>query len=416
MAVTESPRDSAGRYRANHLGAAWVTRPAPRRGRWRRWTPVTLAAPGHERARGPRGPGLDLPAHPLFQRRAARLHAWPAERDRPPRGQHVRVPDRPALRARLHNVAPLPWSRASRTTGPRPSPSRPSRSSARRTRRLSRLDALRRREKHAPLARSWVGSNLAFAVAQPPHHRWPHARARPDDADRNPGQFSSTCYIKGSWSGDVAFYVKEHFLIFTHWVAVPFGTPCCSRDRRTWSPTPKTSPAPTVNQVSARTSRERCLRRVVLEPCLRRADPGSRPSPSARHRACRAEVLQHSRARRRRVAVPQVARSASRALRPDSPSRRSRMAASALRPTSPCRRSRIADPAAFPASSPAGRAGLTSPCAPCQPAGRRAARRSAGTTTSHLLSNSAIADSPSPRALRAIRARSSSQIPIILKI
>jgi len=40
-----------------------------------------------------------------------------------------------------------------------------------------------------------------------------------------PVRFSSACYIKGSWSGDVAFYVKEHFLIFTHWVAVPFGTP-----------------------------------------------------------------------------------------------------------------------------------------------------------------------------------------------
>jgi len=40
-----------------------------------------------------------------------------------------------------------------------------------------------------------------------------------------PVRLSNACYIKGSWSGDVSFYVKERFLIFTHWVAVPFGTP-----------------------------------------------------------------------------------------------------------------------------------------------------------------------------------------------
>jgi hypothetical protein len=45
-----------------------------------------------------------------------------------------------------------------------------------------------------------------------------------------PVRLSSGCYIKGSWSGDVAFYVKERFLIFTHWVAVPFTTPLLFRD------------------------------------------------------------------------------------------------------------------------------------------------------------------------------------------
>lgn len=40
-----------------------------------------------------------------------------------------------------------------------------------------------------------------------------------------PVRLSNACYIKGSWSEDVAFYVKERFLIFTHWVAVPLGIP-----------------------------------------------------------------------------------------------------------------------------------------------------------------------------------------------
>jgi len=45
-----------------------------------------------------------------------------------------------------------------------------------------------------------------------------------------PVRLSSGCYIKGSWSEVVDFYVKERFLIFTHWVAVPFGIPLLFQD------------------------------------------------------------------------------------------------------------------------------------------------------------------------------------------
>lgn len=45
-----------------------------------------------------------------------------------------------------------------------------------------------------------------------------------------PVRLDSACYIKGSWWEDVDFYVRERFLIFTHWVAVPFGNPLLLRD------------------------------------------------------------------------------------------------------------------------------------------------------------------------------------------
>ena len=40
-----------------------------------------------------------------------------------------------------------------------------------------------------------------------------------------PARLSSACYEPNGWTGVDFFYVKERFLLFTHWVAIPLGTP-----------------------------------------------------------------------------------------------------------------------------------------------------------------------------------------------
>jgi hypothetical protein len=40
-----------------------------------------------------------------------------------------------------------------------------------------------------------------------------------------PIRLSGACYMTDGWSEDPVFYVQERFLIFTHWVAVPFPIP-----------------------------------------------------------------------------------------------------------------------------------------------------------------------------------------------
>jgi hypothetical protein len=40
-----------------------------------------------------------------------------------------------------------------------------------------------------------------------------------------PMRMSGPCYVPNGWTGLNVFYVKERFLIFTHWVAIPLGTP-----------------------------------------------------------------------------------------------------------------------------------------------------------------------------------------------
>lgn len=44
-----------------------------------------------------------------------------------------------------------------------------------------------------------------------------------------PLRLRSACYITGSWSGIDAFYVKDRFLAFTHWVAVQVQSPLLLR-------------------------------------------------------------------------------------------------------------------------------------------------------------------------------------------
>jgi hypothetical protein len=40
-----------------------------------------------------------------------------------------------------------------------------------------------------------------------------------------PARLRSACYVPNGWTGVNVFYVKERFLFFTHWVAIPLGTP-----------------------------------------------------------------------------------------------------------------------------------------------------------------------------------------------
>lgn len=40
-----------------------------------------------------------------------------------------------------------------------------------------------------------------------------------------PVRMSYACYVPNGWTGVNVFYVKERFLIFTHWVAIPVGSP-----------------------------------------------------------------------------------------------------------------------------------------------------------------------------------------------
>jgi hypothetical protein len=40
-----------------------------------------------------------------------------------------------------------------------------------------------------------------------------------------PARLRSACYAPNGWTGVNVFYVKERFLFFTHWVAIPLGTP-----------------------------------------------------------------------------------------------------------------------------------------------------------------------------------------------
>jgi hypothetical protein len=40
-----------------------------------------------------------------------------------------------------------------------------------------------------------------------------------------PVRMSGACHVPNGWTGLSVFYVKERFLIFTHWVAIPLGTP-----------------------------------------------------------------------------------------------------------------------------------------------------------------------------------------------
>jgi len=40
-----------------------------------------------------------------------------------------------------------------------------------------------------------------------------------------PARMSGACHVPNGWTGLKFFYVKERFLIFTHWVAIPLGTP-----------------------------------------------------------------------------------------------------------------------------------------------------------------------------------------------
>ena len=40
-----------------------------------------------------------------------------------------------------------------------------------------------------------------------------------------PVRISGACHTPNGWTGLNFFYVKERFLIFTHWVAIPLGTP-----------------------------------------------------------------------------------------------------------------------------------------------------------------------------------------------
>jgi hypothetical protein len=40
-----------------------------------------------------------------------------------------------------------------------------------------------------------------------------------------PVRMSGDCHVPNGWTGLRVFYVKERFLIFTHWVAIPLGTP-----------------------------------------------------------------------------------------------------------------------------------------------------------------------------------------------
>jgi len=44
-----------------------------------------------------------------------------------------------------------------------------------------------------------------------------------------PLRMRSACYITGSWTGADAFYVKERFLVFTHWTAVQIQSPLVLR-------------------------------------------------------------------------------------------------------------------------------------------------------------------------------------------
>src|SRR5262249_9766135 len=40
-----------------------------------------------------------------------------------------------------------------------------------------------------------------------------------------PVRQSGACYVPNGWTGLNVFYVKERFLIFTNWVAIPLGPP-----------------------------------------------------------------------------------------------------------------------------------------------------------------------------------------------
>ncbi len=40
-----------------------------------------------------------------------------------------------------------------------------------------------------------------------------------------PARMSGACFVPNGWTGLNFFYVKERFLFFTHWVAIPVGTP-----------------------------------------------------------------------------------------------------------------------------------------------------------------------------------------------
>src|SRR5262249_15197268 len=40
-----------------------------------------------------------------------------------------------------------------------------------------------------------------------------------------PVRLSDVCYVPNGWTGLNVFYVKERFLIFTRWVAIPLETP-----------------------------------------------------------------------------------------------------------------------------------------------------------------------------------------------
>jgi hypothetical protein len=40
-----------------------------------------------------------------------------------------------------------------------------------------------------------------------------------------PVRLSDACYVPNGWTGLNVFYVKERFLLFTRWVAIPLGTP-----------------------------------------------------------------------------------------------------------------------------------------------------------------------------------------------
>ena len=40
-----------------------------------------------------------------------------------------------------------------------------------------------------------------------------------------PVRLRDACYLPNGWTGLSSFYVKERFAFFTHWVAIPLGTP-----------------------------------------------------------------------------------------------------------------------------------------------------------------------------------------------
>jgi hypothetical protein len=99
---------------------------------------------------------------------------------------------------------------------------------------IESVTALRPDQAPSPGIQPWPLTPAGQALYLPEYGRRPGRGSPVSGLSLRPGQtievaipvrMSGACYVRAGWTGLTVFYVKERFLAFTHWVAVPLGTP-----------------------------------------------------------------------------------------------------------------------------------------------------------------------------------------------